>query len=82
MADDHDVIHFLTTSLHPPGQLPTDGYKVSVEDQVKLSQEYQDYQKKLEQQKEEYHRYYYKFIFKKFVLVAAIVILFCIYKEI
>ncbi|KAF7394098.1 hypothetical protein HZH68_010917 [Vespula germanica] len=56
LADDHDVIHFLTTSLHPPGQLPTDSYKVSVEDQVKLSQEYQDYQKKLEQQKEEYHR--------------------------
>ncbi|KAI4478070.1 hypothetical protein M0804_012261 [Polistes exclamans] len=56
LADDHDVIHFLTTSLHRPGQLPTDGYQVSAEDQVKLSQEYQDYQKKLEQQKEEYHR--------------------------
>lgn len=56
LADDHDVTHFLTTSLHPPGQLIIDGHKVSAEDQVKLSQEYQDYQKKLEQQKEEYHR--------------------------
>ncbi|KAI4502645.1 hypothetical protein M0802_002557 [Mischocyttarus mexicanus] len=56
LADDHDVIHFLTTSLHRPGQLPIEGYQVSAEDQVKLSQEYQDYQKKLEQQKEEYHR--------------------------
>ncbi|KAK2589071.1 hypothetical protein KPH14_001906 [Odynerus spinipes] len=56
LADDHDVIHFLTTSLHPPGPSPIDGHRVSSEDQIKLSQEYQDYQKKLDQQKEEYHR--------------------------
>jgi mannose-binding lectin 1 len=54
-ADDHDVLHFLTTSLHPPGQAPTlaGGLHVSEEEQHKLSQEYADYQRKLEQQKEE-----------------------------
>jgi hypothetical protein len=55
-ADDHDVLHFLTTSLHPPGQAPVPGggLYVSEEEQRKLSQEYADYQRKLEQQKEEY----------------------------
>lgn len=23
LADDHDVLHFLTSSLHPPGEQPT-----------------------------------------------------------
>lgn len=54
LADDHDVFHFLTTSLHIPGQVtedvPTD------QDQAKLTQEFQDYQKKLEQQKEDYRK--------------------------
>jgi len=56
LADDHDVLHFLTTSLYPPGQLPTDGQKVSSEEQAKLQQEYLDYQKKLDEQKEEYRK--------------------------
>lgn len=56
LADDHDVLHFLTLSLYPPGQLPVDGHKVSVEEQAKLQQEYLDYQKKLDEQKEEYRR--------------------------
>ncbi|PNF41175.1 hypothetical protein B7P43_G01436 [Cryptotermes secundus] len=58
LADDHDVLHFLTTSLHPPGQapIPPGSLHVSDEEQRKLSQEYADYQRKLEQQKEEYHR--------------------------
>lgn len=25
LADDHDVIHFLTSSLHPPGSQPSTG---------------------------------------------------------
>lgn len=33
-----------------------DGHKVSIEEQAKLNQEYLDYQKKLEEQKEEYHK--------------------------
>ena len=55
-TDDHDVLHFLTTSLHPPGQaaVPGGGIYVSDEEQRKLTQEYADYQRKLEQQKEEY----------------------------
>lgn len=54
-ADDHDVLHFLTTSLHLPGlaAVPAGGLHVSEEDQRKLSQEYADYQRKLDQQKEE-----------------------------
>ncbi|XP_066589182.1 protein ERGIC-53 [Prorops nasuta] len=57
LADDHDVLHFLTTSLHPPGQMPiTEGQRISSEEEAKLSKEYQDYQKKLDQQKEEYRR--------------------------
>jgi mannose-binding lectin 1 len=54
-ADDHDVLHFLTSSLHPPGQapIPAGSLHVSEEEQRKLSQEYADYQRKLEQQKEE-----------------------------
>ncbi|XP_076635310.1 lectin, mannose binding protein ergic53 [Colletes latitarsis] len=56
LADDHDVSHFLTHSLYPPGQLRPDEQKISLEEQQKLSQEFLDYQKKLEQQKEEYRR--------------------------
>lgn len=56
LADDHDVSHFLTHSLYPPSQLSPDGQKISLEQQQKLSQEYLDYERKLEQQKEEYRR--------------------------
>ncbi|XP_078052978.1 lectin, mannose binding protein ergic53 [Augochlora pura] len=56
LADDHDVSHFLTHSLYPPGQVQYDAQKVSMEEQQKLSQEYMDYQKKLDQQKEDYRR--------------------------
>ncbi|XP_032666479.1 protein ERGIC-53 [Odontomachus brunneus] len=56
LADDHDVLHFLTTSLYPPGQLPVDKHKVSLEEQAKLNQEYLDYQKKMEEQKNEYRK--------------------------
>jgi mannose-binding lectin 1 len=55
LADDHDVIHFLTNSLHLPGQVSTSN-AVPGEEQQKLTQEYQDYQKKLEQQKAEYRK--------------------------
>ncbi|XP_012221854.1 protein ERGIC-53 [Linepithema humile] len=56
LADDHDILHFLTTSLYSPGQLPVDGHKVSLEEQAKIQQEYLDYQKKLDEQKEEYRK--------------------------
>lgn len=55
LADDHDVFHFLTTSLHLPGQI-SDSAKLPEADSAKLTQEYQDYQKKLDIQKEEYRK--------------------------
>lgn len=55
LADDHDVFHFLTTSLHQPGQV-SDANRMPEADSAKLAQEYQDYQKKLDHQKEEYHK--------------------------
>ncbi|XP_039747820.1 protein ERGIC-53 [Pararge aegeria] len=55
LADDHDVIHLLTTSLHTTQQAGS-GQQISSADQQKLSQEYQEYQKKLEQQKEDYRK--------------------------
>lgn len=54
LADDHDVFHFLTTSLHPPGTF-TEATPLP-DDSAKLAQEYQDYQKKLDLQKEEYRK--------------------------
>ncbi|XP_053953969.1 protein ERGIC-53 [Anastrepha ludens] len=55
LADDHDVFHFLTSSLHPPGQVPSDPVKVP-ENSEKLAQEYKEYQEKLEKQKQEYKK--------------------------
>lgn len=75
LADDHDVIHFLTSSLHPPGSQPSVGQRnclsflnpvigviklvfmcIVPEDAQKIAQEFQEYQKKLEQQKQEYRK--------------------------
>ncbi|KAK4884644.1 hypothetical protein RN001_000915 [Aquatica leii] len=56
LADDHDVLHFLTSSLWPPGQHPASGSLTPSEEQQKLTQEYQEYQRKLEQQKEDYRK--------------------------
>uniref|UniRef100_A0A1B6D2N9 L-type lectin-like domain-containing protein n=1 Tax=Clastoptera arizonana TaxID=38151 RepID=A0A1B6D2N9_9HEMI len=60
LADDHDVLSFITHSLYPPGtspQIPSPGSPhVSPEDQEKLSKEYAEYQQKLELQKEEYRK--------------------------
>lgn len=55
LADDHDVFHFLTTSLHPPGQLDQVNQQVQAE-QEKLAKEYQEYQEKLDQQKKDYKK--------------------------
>nr|XP_026483712.1 protein ERGIC-53 [Vanessa tameamea] len=54
LADDHDVIHLLTSSLYSTQQ--AGGQQISNDEQQKLSQEYQQYQQKLEQQKEEYRK--------------------------
>ncbi|XP_050527708.1 protein ERGIC-53 [Daktulosphaira vitifoliae] len=59
LADDHDVNHFLTYSLYPPGTtFKTAGAPppTSVDEEQKLTKEYADYQRKLEQEKEEYQK--------------------------
>ncbi|KAI4467075.1 vesicular mannose-binding lectin [Holotrichia oblita] len=53
LADDHDVFHFLTTSLHSD---PAQQGNIPGEDSQKLSQEYLEYQQKLEQQKQDYRK--------------------------
>ncbi|KAH1006628.1 hypothetical protein HUJ05_007342 [Dendroctonus ponderosae] len=55
LADDHDVIHLLTSSYGAPGATAPET-PVSPEDHAKLQQEYLDYQKQLELQKEEYRK--------------------------
>ncbi|KAJ8869064.1 hypothetical protein PR048_030625 [Dryococelus australis] len=60
LPDDHDVLHFLTWSIHPSEQglpqLPGQGGRISDEEQARLAKEYADYQRKLDQQKEDYRR--------------------------
>lgn len=76
LADDHDVIHFLTSSFADPGATAPDPqgdfthflkfvnlnsfvifvFLALTEDQQKLQQEYLDYQRKLEQQKDDYRK--------------------------
>ncbi|KAF5270230.1 hypothetical protein FQA39_LY08444 [Lamprigera yunnana] len=56
LADDHDVLHILTSSLWAPGQHPSGGSQAASDEQQKLNQEYQEYQRKLEQQKEDYRK--------------------------
>lgn len=56
IPDDHDVNHFLTYSLYPPGttfKRPGESRSTSVDEEQKLSKEYADYQRKLDQEKEE-----------------------------
>lgn len=55
LADDHDVFHFLTSSLKPASEVVSQN-QGTADDAAKLQQEYQEYQKKLEQQKEEYRK--------------------------
>ncbi|CAG9794289.1 unnamed protein product [Diatraea saccharalis] len=55
LADDHDVIHFLTTSLHSTQQQGA-GQQMSADEQQRLAQEYQEYQQKLQQQKDDYKK--------------------------
>lgn len=58
LADDHDVYHFLTTSLHAPGTMDQNTQQAGSQltETERLSQEYLDYQKKLDQHKEDYRK--------------------------
>lgn len=51
--DDHDVKQFLTHSLYPPGTQQVGMEPPKTEDQQKLSDEYAEYQRKLDLQKEQ-----------------------------
>ncbi|XP_014681535.1 PREDICTED: protein ERGIC-53-like [Priapulus caudatus] len=56
LADDHDVLSFLTFTLIPPNEgINQDGFATDQE-RLRYQQEYQDYQQKLEQQKQDYRQ--------------------------
>ncbi|OQR70180.1 protein ERGIC-53 isoform 1 [Tropilaelaps mercedesae] len=56
LADDHDVLKFLTTSLYAPGQAPHIQGMIADTEKERFSKEYEQYKAKLEQQKEEYRK--------------------------
>lgn len=56
LADDHDVLKFLTTSLYAPGQAPQMQGNIADPEKEKFTKEYEQYKAKLEQQKEEFRK--------------------------
>ncbi|KXJ16900.1 protein ERGIC-53 [Exaiptasia diaphana] len=54
LADDHDVLSFSTLTLTPPSKDAATQGGLSQEEQDKLTKQYEEYQKNLEKQKEEY----------------------------
>nr|XP_037278586.1 protein ERGIC-53-like [Rhipicephalus microplus] len=56
LADDHDALKFLTTSLLPEGQQPVATQTIAESEKEKFSREYEQYKDKLERQKEEYRK--------------------------
>lgn len=56
LADDHDVLKFLVSSLYPPGTQPTPHQTIADTEKEKFSKEYEEYKDKLEKQKEEYRK--------------------------
>ncbi|KAL5019807.1 hypothetical protein ScPMuIL_002699 [Solemya velum] len=56
LADDQDVLAFLTHSLFPPGQQPADSQQVSDDQKKKFEMEFDEYYKELEKQKQDYRQ--------------------------
>ncbi|CAI9732606.1 protein ERGIC-53-like isoform X2 [Octopus vulgaris] len=56
LADDHDVMAFLTHSMHAPADQMDTGTKVSEDEKKKLDEEFKEYYKKLEQAKEDFKK--------------------------
>lgn len=56
LADDHDVLAFMTHSMHAPADQLAADPKVSDDEKKKLEEEFQEYYKKLEQAKEDYKK--------------------------
>ena len=55
LADDHDVISFLTSSLHPQSLTEADNKAVQ-DEKLKMEKEYQEYQDKMNKAREEYKK--------------------------
>ncbi len=53
LTDDHDVLKFLTYNLQSPDSSVTEENRISDEERQKLSKEFDDYQEKLQKQKDE-----------------------------
>jgi len=51
--DDHDALKFLTYNLQSPDSSGTNEAHITEDERAKLSQEFQDYQDKLQKQKDE-----------------------------
>ena len=56
LADDHDVLKFLTYSLHVPGSQPQPAAGIADSEKERFAREYEQYRDKLERQKEEYFK--------------------------
>lgn len=53
LTDDHDALKFLTYSLQSPDASAPEQAHIAEDERAKLSQEYQEYQDKLQKQKDE-----------------------------
>jgi hypothetical protein len=53
VIDDHDVLKFLTHSLQNPDNAVTEDARITDEERAKLSKEFDDYQEKLQKQRDE-----------------------------
>ena len=56
LADDHDVLKFLTYSLHVPGSQPQPTGGIADTEKERFAKEYEQYRDKLEKQKEDYYK--------------------------
>lgn len=52
-TDDHDALKFLTYNLQSPDSTVTEDARITEDERDKLSKEFQDYQDKLQKQKDE-----------------------------
>lgn len=56
LADDHDVLKFLTNSLTPPEVMDKANQRINQLEQEKLAKEYERYQENFQKQKDEYRK--------------------------
>lgn len=56
LADDHDAIKFLTSSLHLPGSMPNTAQTVPDSEKQKIDSQYEQFKDQLEKKKEQYFK--------------------------